>query len=253
MFETFGRGELVGKFRAGTGDLEHAAQDRAIRVLETEGAVEIVVGPGQIEEVALGAAFRLVGELIEEGVESAEAVAKAPHRLFQRFGTPVGLTQHRTDFTRERPDPLADRFGRLAEQLLSSLEGGRRGLRLGDQLGQRRQRHLREFVRAGQPGLGGAQRRREFFERLFNRCLLVGEVAEPLVGGGDEGSDLLVVLAEFGGQFAEVMDHLGQLGAAAGDRLVQFRRVLNEWLEAAQRVAKLDAAAADPLGTSRDQ
>ena len=59
--------------------------------------------------------------------------------------------------------------------------------------------------------------------------------------------------AEFGGQQAEVVDHPGESDVALGDDLVELRRVVDEGLEAAQRVGKGDAAAADPLGAAGDQ
>ena len=64
--------------------------------------------------------------------------------------------------------------------------------------------------------------------------LLVGEVAERALGGGDEAFDLGVVAAQFGGQQAEVVDHVGERDAACGDRPVEVGDVVGEGLQAAQ-------------------
>ena len=103
------------------------------------------------------------------------------------------------------------------------------------------------------PALRRPQGGRELLQRFLDRLLLVGEVAEGGVGGGDEALDLGVVAAEFGRQQAEVVDHVGEGDVACGDGLVQLRGVVDEGLEAAQGVGELLAAAADPLGAAGDQ
>ena len=90
-------------------------------------------------------------------------------------------------------------------------------------------------------------------QRFLDRLLLVGEVAERGLGGGDEAFDLGVVAAEFGGQQAEVVDHAGQRDAALGDRPVEVGDVVDEGLEAAEGAGELAAAAADPLRAAGEQ
>ena len=60
----------------------------AVRVLEQEQVVGVVVEPGQVEEVALGRPGRVEGEGVEALVEVGEAGLQAGHRLAPGPGWP---------------------------------------------------------------------------------------------------------------------------------------------------------------------
>ena len=92
---------------------------------------------------------------------------------------------------------------------------------------------------------------RELDQRFLDRLLLVGEVAERRARGGDEAFQLGVVPAQFGGQQAEVVDHVRQGPAALGDGAVEVRDVVGERLQPAEGARKLPAAAADSLRARR--
>ena len=97
------------------------------------------------------------------------------------------------------------------------------------------------------------QRRGELAQRFLQRLLLVGEVSERVLGGGDEAFELAVVAAEFFRQQAEVVDHMGERDAAPGDRPVELGDVVGEGLQAPEGVAEPAAAAADSLRAAGDE
>ena len=94
------------------------------RVVEVEGGVGVVVEPGQVEEVALPRALRLVGELVEEAVEGAERVAEAAHRLAEVSRALLGVGEDRAGLAGEGPDLVADRRRRLFEEALVGRSAG---------------------------------------------------------------------------------------------------------------------------------
>ena len=134
-----------------------------------------------------------------------------------------------------------------------AVKAGDERLGLRDQAEQRRPGRGREAVGAGEAGPRRPQGRRELAQRFLDRLLLVGEVAEGGVGGGDEALDRGVVAAEFGGQQAEVVDHVGERDVAFGDGAVELGDVVGEGLEPAEGAGELAAATADPLRAAGDQ
>ena len=165
----------------------------------------------------------------------------------------LGVGEHRPHLAGEGPDLVADRLRRLGEEALAGLEGRVERFRLRDQPDQRRAGGEREGAGAAEPGLDRGQRRRELDQRLLDRLLLVGEVAERRLRAADEAFDVGAAAAELGGQLAEVVDHVGERDPALGDRLVQFGDVADEGLEAAEGAAELLAAVADPFGPAGEQ
>jgi hypothetical protein len=104
-----GFGKAIAEPGAVAGDEDEAALHRPRRVLEAEGGVEVVVEPGQVEEVALLRALRLVGQLVEEVVEAAERVAETVDGLLEGRRAFGGMRQRGADLTGEGPDLVANR------------------------------------------------------------------------------------------------------------------------------------------------
>src|SRR5262249_12097833 len=144
--------------------------------------------------------LRLVGEQVEEAVEAAERVAEAPDGLRERRRALLRGDQDGADFAGERADLILDRGLGLFEEPLAGGERRAEGLGLRDQAEQRRAGGGRERIGARERRFEDRQRLRELDQRLLDRILLVGEIAERDLRGGDEAFDLTVVAAEFGGQ-----------------------------------------------------
>ena len=84
-------------------------------------------------------------------------------------------------------------------------------------------------------------------------CCWLAKLPERVLGGADEAFELAVVAAEFFGQQAEVVDHMGERDAPAGDGPVELRDVVGEGLQAPEGAAELPAAAADSLRAAGDE
>ncbi len=93
----------------------------------------------------------------------------------------------------------------------------------------------------------------EFLEGLLDRGLLVGEVAERILGGGDEALHRGVVAGEFGGHQAEIVDDVREGDMSRSDSLVELGGVVDEGLEAAEGVRGLFAAATETLSAASDE
>jgi hypothetical protein len=250
----FGRA-LDAEVDAVAGQHGEAAGDRPARILDI-GRVEIMVQPRQVEEEALLRAAGLVGKLVEEAVEGAERVAEAGDGLVKWLGAFVEVGQHRPDLACEGADLIAERHQCLLEQPLVGLEGRLQRLRLRDQPEKGGASHVGEAVGAGKGGPHRRQRRRELAQRFLHRLLLMGEVAERGIGGGDEALDLGIVAAEFGRQQPEVMDHPSKGDMALGDRLVEAGERMGERLQATEgprELAPVAAYALSPAGKQKLQ
>ena len=178
-----------------------------------------MVEPGQVEEVALPVPFGLKASSLRKQLRPPSALPKLAHRLVERRGAPA-LAWVRTGRIWRVKGRIWSRIGAVVWSKKRSVasKAGPSACACGIRPISAGRAALREarWSWRGRP----APRRRvagNSTQRLLDRLLLVGEVAERRLGGGDEAFDLGVVAAQFGGQQAEVVDHAGRArrGAAA--------------------------------------
>ena len=198
-------------FRIGTTLQLKYGQDiaeRAVRVRGADRAVEVVVGPSQVEQEPALAGAGVVGELVEEFVQHREAARQLRERRAQFLGGGPELVDDGQDLARERPDLVLDDRGGLDESRLRGFLAGaeRLGERL--QLLERRAEHARGRGELAQALLGLAERAGQQVQRALDVLFLFGEGLEHRVGGDDQLGQLLVLAAQRFDQQPEVVDRV---------------------------------------------